>query len=177
MSSPPRVQTAEGAKSQPRAVLAERLSALELAFNAIAEQRMAGVAVMHPRVHVQADPFVLLDAQMALGVLITPWFMNLLRLPLTRSDERRVGAQATHHIGAHVIEFTSAFEAAIGAFECCSVYSPLTQFEDHAAVHATAQALMRALLPAGADDVKPALGRRALLFGPRAAAVDPRKVR
>jgi [NiFe] hydrogenase assembly HybE family chaperone len=146
-------------------VLAERVAALETAFVAIARQRMAGVALMHPHVQVQATPFVALDAQAAVGILITPWFMNLLRLPLTRLDHCHVGSKATHRVGDYAVEFTSAFEPAIGGFESCSVYSPLTMFADHAAVWATAQALMRTLLSSGADDSQATLSRRAVLFG------------
>lgn len=146
-------------------VLAARVAALEAAFVEIAQQRMAGVALVHPRVHVQATPFVALDAQLAVGILITPWFMNLLRLPLVRSDHCDVGAKATHRIGEYTVEFTAAFEPAIGGFESCSVYSPLTMFEDHAAVFATAQAVMHTLLAVSVDPRPVALGRRAVLFG------------
>jgi [NiFe] hydrogenase assembly HybE family chaperone len=146
-------------------VLAERVAALEAAFVDIAQQRMAGVALMHPGVQVQATPFVALDAQLAVGILVTPWFMNLLRLPLTRSDRCHVGSKTTHRVGDYAIEFTSAFEPAIGGFESCSVYSPLTMFEDHAAVYATAQAVMHTLLSASAADTPARLGRRAVLFG------------
>jgi [NiFe] hydrogenase assembly HybE family chaperone len=158
------------------------VAALEAAFVEIAQRRMAGVALMHPRVQVQATQFVAQGAQLAVGILITPWFMNLLRLPLTRSDHCQVGSKATHSLGDYAVEFTSAFEPAIGGFESCSVYSPLTMFEDHAAVWATAQALMRTLLASSTDGSRTTLSRRAVLFGRgsrerREPASGPGKVR
>jgi len=174
--------TGDCAPADAACVLAERVSALEAAFSRIAQERMAGVAMLHPRVRVQATPFVALDAQSSVGILITPWFMNLLWLPILRSDECQIGSKTTRHIGEYAVELTTAFEPAVGGFEVCSIYSPLTLFEDHAAVYETAQTIMRTLLSASPSSSQVTLGRREMLFGRgsrerRAATHSPGKAR
>jgi [NiFe] hydrogenase assembly HybE family chaperone len=151
------------------AALQTRVRLLEQVYSDIARTRMAGVAMLNDRVHVAAVEFAALDSEVALGVLITPWFMNLVRLPLTRSDaeEASVGHKVARVITAHSIEFTIAHDPALGFFECCSLFSPLLEFTDHDAVVATARAALR-MLEAGSPDATPALhSRRALLLGRR----------
>lgn len=147
--------------------LTTRVTQLEAAYRQIADTRMHGVAVLHARVHVQAVDFTAVDATSALGVLVTPWFMNLIRLPLQRaSDElaREVGRKTTHTLGALSVEFISAFEPDVGAFESCSLFSPLTMFQDHDAVIATAREVMRSLTHA--PPVAPErVSRRSMFFG------------
>jgi [NiFe] hydrogenase assembly HybE family chaperone len=83
------------------------------------------------------------------GVLVTPWFMNLVRLPLRNAPatgpvlaERQ---KATRPFGNTDFEFIGSFEARIGAFEVCSLYSPMFEFADHAAALATAQEVLNQL--------------------------------
>lgn len=54
--------------------------ALETVFNGVLETRMRGVPVINPALSVQAVGFNPFNGDW-LGVLITPWFMNLLLLP------------------------------------------------------------------------------------------------
>ena len=62
-----------------------RVAQLEQTFAQIGSTRMQGVPVLNTLLHVQAVGFEVLaegDAHRLEGILITPWFMNLLRLPL-----------------------------------------------------------------------------------------------
>jgi len=145
--------------------LPERVHALEVTFAHIARTRMADVPLLHPELHVQAVGFAERCDGTALGVLITPWFMNLVRLPLVRDERAALHAHRTHQLGAYSLEFTSAFEAELGAFECCSLFSPVHEFADQAAAVATACEILRELAPRTSSP--PALGRRALFFGAR----------
>jgi len=58
-------------------------------------------------------------------VLITPWFMNLMRLPLcnapTTNPPLAERQKATRRFGSIDFEFIGTFEARIGAFEVCSL--------------------------------------------------------
>ncbi len=171
-----------------------------------ARMRMAGLPVCHPDLDVAAvgfqawsDSEVDGDAKLhsthgLLGVLLTPWFMNLVwkadapgspweTLPVGVSRELRLGDQRLSFIGAH--------EAALGAFATCSLISPMFQFADQAAAVATAEAVVATLagealaaqaareaqaaeLSADQTASQPAMpARRGFLFGRSAPATGP----
>lgn len=115
----------------------------------IARTRMAGLPVMHPGLQVQAVGFGQVG-EAILGVLITPWFMNLIWrdgervpaavLPVGQSRERALAA-------GQRMAFIGAWDDQLGAYEGCSLISPMFQFADQAAAEATAQAVMAQLMP------------------------------
>lgn len=154
--------------------LKQRVAALEVLFNDIADTRMQGVPVKNPALKVQAVGFAPVPQQpeMLQGVLVTPWFMNLVRLPLRNAPatgpvlaERQ---KATRPFGNTDFEFIGSFEARIGAFEVCSLYSPMFEFADHAAALATAQEVLNQLhrpAPEPAPTAPAAPGRRGFLLG------------
>lgn len=162
-------------------MLAYRISALEALFRQIADTRMAGLPVINPALRVEAvgfEPVAEADASAPelpaalAGVLITPWFMNLVRLPLVREDDPgRVGVSRRLALGNERFDFIGAHEAAIGTFDACSLFSPMFEFASQDAAVATARAVLerlRAPQPEGtgaaAEKVeKPS--RRGFLFG------------
>ncbi len=150
--------------------LASRLQTLEAAFRHIAATRMDGVPVLNPRLEVQAIGFEISeDGSHALGVLVTPWFMNLLRLPLQGDvAPLAVRAVAARDIGTHRLDFIGAFEPGVGAFEACSLFSPMFEFANQAAAVATAQEALKELRAASHAPAQPA--RRGFLFGRSGAA-------
>jgi [NiFe] hydrogenase assembly HybE family chaperone len=150
--------------------LATRLQALEAAFRHIAATRMDGVPVLNPRLDVQAVGFEISeDGSHALGVLVTPWFMNLLRLPLHDDlPPLAVRAVAARDIGTRRLDFIGAFEPGVGAFEACSLFSPMFEFTDQAAAVATAQEALKELRAASRAPAQPA--RRGFLLGRSGAA-------
>jgi [NiFe] hydrogenase assembly HybE family chaperone len=163
------------------ASLADRVAALEAAFRDIAATRMHGVPVLHADLSVQAVGFEAeVDGAWALGVLVTPWFMNLLRLPLQAHTPTTlaVGVSAPRDIGAQRFDFIGAHEGAIGGFEASSLFSPMFAFEDQSAAVATAREVLALLRtpPASAPAPvtrKPAEvvpSRRGFLFGRTGAA-------
>jgi [NiFe] hydrogenase assembly HybE family chaperone len=133
---------------------------LEAAFRAVAAGPMRDLPLNHARLQVQAAGFEALRAEpgVALGVLVTPWCMNLLRVPLHADVPMLpVGRKSLRALGAREFEFIGAHEPAFGPFEMCSLFSPVLEFADHDAAAATAQevlALLRAdasTPPAAAD--------------------------
>lgn len=151
-----------------------RVLALERVFTEIAHTRMLGVPVQNPAVHIQAFGFAPEpdDAVMMLGVLVTPWFMNLVRLPTrTFSPGNKllaVGRKATRAAGNQSFEFVGACEADIGAFEVCSLFSPMFEFANHAAATDTAKEILNVLrLPVKPAAITPPAvpSRRGFLFG------------
>ena len=61
----------------------------------IQRERMADIPLLNPALEVQAVGFSVWEAY-CLGVLITPWFMNLMLLPLA-GDKLVLGFHARFH--------------------------------------------------------------------------------
>jgi [NiFe] hydrogenase assembly HybE family chaperone len=144
-------------------VLAGRVAALEALFRDIGATRMRGVPMLHPGLAVQAVGFEAADGG-ALGVLMTPWFMNLVWLPADDACPLPVGTTLRRSVGHEDFDFIAAHEPGFGAFEACSLFSPMFEFADQAAALSTAEhvlAILRA--PPPAHPTVPS--RRALLFG------------
>ncbi len=146
--------------------LPKRIAQLEQVFTAIARSRMAGLPMVHPRLRVQAVGFAAdeVDPFIAWGVLVTPWFMNLVRLPLCPAhvrwpDEqghphpvtawpawpRPVGHKTERTFGTQPIEVIGALEDALGPYEMASLYSPMHPFSDQHAAVETAREVVRQL--------------------------------
>ena len=148
--------------------LEARVQALVVLFRHVQATRMAGVPVLNAALQVEAVGFEPAlgepgEAPAVVGVLLTPWFMNLVWLPLepdTRAD--RVGQGRVRAVGPTSFEFIGAHEPGLGAFEACSLASPMFEFPDQAQARATAWAVLAALRPA-APTVSNA--RRSFLFG------------
>jgi [NiFe] hydrogenase assembly HybE family chaperone len=158
-------------------MLAYRISALEALFRRIADTRMAGLPIVNGALRIEAVGFEPCASESGLppaasGVLVTPWFMNLVRLPLAREDELgRVGVARRLALGREHFDFIGAHEAAIGTFDACSLFSPMFDFASQDAAVGTARAVLARLrepLPEVAKDAaeqpeRPA--RRGFLFG------------
>jgi [NiFe] hydrogenase assembly HybE family chaperone len=176
---------------------------LETVYDEIARTRMAGLPVMNAVLRVEAIGFGATPAQRCdvsasrledaagwrvdgiWGVLITPWFMNLvwragdalLESPAGQTFgalDLAVGHSRARVLAGQALTFIGAWDERLGAFECCSLISPMFQFADQAAAVAVAHAVLTELraAPAGlavqpqaasADEVIAA--RRRFLFG------------
>jgi [NiFe] hydrogenase assembly HybE family chaperone len=108
----------------------------------------------------------------AVGVVLTPWFLNLV------AAEMRPGAAPALPLGAFrlrfpagAIDFTVAELAGFGKLASCSLFPPLFDFPDQETALATAQAAIEAVfdegLHAAQTEQRPALDRRAFLRGSR----------
>lgn len=165
-----------------------RVQALQDCFREIGRTRMDGVPLLHCELQVQAVDFACVRHEVTdvlQGVLITPWFMNLVQLPVQAcADRQRVGLSQRHAVGSAEFAFIGAYEPSLGAFEACSLFSPMFEFADQAAALKTAQEVLGQLrLPAAvvaAPEVRavspaavPDPGRRGFLFGRRAAQASP----
>jgi [NiFe] hydrogenase assembly HybE family chaperone len=115
----------------------------ETVFRDIAATRMAGLAILNPALDVAAVGFrYWRDAWY--GVLVTPWFMNLIALP-DRDDELvelGSGTRRTRALPSGEYEFLSAHEDALGAYWSASLVSPMSQFADMAGAVAVAESVL-----------------------------------
>ncbi len=107
---------------------------LEVLFNRIREERMHDVPILNPTLSVEAIGFQKWNGYW-LGVLLTPWFMNLMLLPTEDCDvdwsSQDIGSKHMHVFPAGQFEFILGNESAIGRFLMCSLFSPVFEFGDH----------------------------------------------
>lgn len=150
----------------PAAAISGRIAALEAAFRA-REANMQDLPIYNGLLRVEAVGFRPFCGQLA-GVMITPWFINIILLPLTEASSTAPdGTSVQQNFPCGSFEFLTGQIKGVGAFQSCSLFSPVHQFADHAVARATAQAAADELFTAPAP-IKPAtaqLSRRALLTG------------
>ena len=92
-------------------MLDRRVAGLVTRFEEIARTRMAGVPVANPALRVEAIGFSLQaeadGTKVAAGILLTPWFMSLVRLPLhCEPGMAGIGQARLHAFGRQVFEYT-----------------------------------------------------------------------
>ena len=124
--------------------LTDRLQAL---YARIERERMTDVPMLNPAIGIHAIGFRRWQ-QSYLGVMVTPWFMNLLLLPGKDEnwDEMPVLSRSTHVFPSGRYEFTVGHEAELGRYQMCSLFSPMFEFADDAAAVETAHAVIAALM-------------------------------
>jgi [NiFe] hydrogenase assembly HybE family chaperone len=149
-------------------------AALEAAFTRIHDRQMRGLPMLNPALGVEAVGFRPWQEHW-LGVLVTPWFMNLMLLPrradqwqpLALRDKRR------WRFPAGEFEFIGGRDAGVGDYQACSLFSPMLDFATHEGAQATALAVLHGLFEPGAPAPAPVtaaapaamLSKREWLFG------------
>jgi len=127
---------------------------LETEFTRIQRERMADVPMLNPALQVQAVGFTVWEGY-CLGVLITPWFMNLMLLSPQDDAWARLpaGTKLNHRFPSGTYEFILGEGERIGRYLMCSLFSPVFEFQDQAAAVATAGAVLETLMDeANRDD-------------------------
>ncbi|MEP7181832.1 MAG: [NiFe]-hydrogenase assembly chaperone HybE [Betaproteobacteria bacterium] len=118
---------------------------LTAAFRTVAE-RMTGLGFVNPVLAVEAVGFAPWEGHW-LGVMVTPWFMNLvlaerdpaLWQPLGQGEKRR------YRFPAGDYEFIGARDEAAGEYQLCSLFSPVLEFDDHTTARLVAELAREAL--------------------------------
>jgi len=127
---------------------------LETAFTRIQRERMTGMPVLNPVLEVQAVGFRVWENG-CLGVLITPWFMNLMLLPLDGDAwaELPSGTKINRSFPSGTYEFILGEDEVIGPYQMCSLFSPVFEFQNQEAAVATAEAVLEGLMDTANRDV------------------------
>ncbi|MEJ2395834.1 MAG: [NiFe]-hydrogenase assembly chaperone HybE [Candidatus Thiodiazotropha sp.] len=122
---------------------------LEQVFSRIERERMQGLPILNKALQVRAVGFREWQGH-CLGVLITPWFMNLMLLPCEGDDWQnlRIGDKQLHQLPSGPYEFILGEETGVGRYQMCSLFSPVFEFADQVTAEATAEAAMAALMEA-----------------------------
>lgn len=154
--------------------IAERVAALAALFTHIAHTRMAGVPLLNPRLAVQPVGWQAAEPGWADGVLLTPWFMSLVRLPLHGDlAVLHTGHRGARVCGSKVFDFLGHHEPGFGGWESCALFSPMGDFASQAQAQAVAEDALRLARTVAAPPPAPIPmappTRRALLLG-RAAS-------
>nr|WP_276569704.1 [NiFe]-hydrogenase assembly chaperone HybE [Rhodocyclus tenuis] len=119
---------------------------LEAVFRDVEEQRMTDLPFLNPRLRVEAVDFADWQGHW-LGVLITPWAMNLLLLPASEQGWPRLTQGAIRRVAfaAGNYDFVASVDARLGELHTCSLFSPVLEFADQDSARQTARAARIAL--------------------------------
>jgi [NiFe] hydrogenase assembly HybE family chaperone len=120
---------------------------LESAFTVIYRDRMLDVPILNNEIKVRAVDFQPWNTSY-LGIMMTPWFMNLMLLPGETENwgDLQELSSLTHTFPSGRYEFLVGFEAEIGKYQSCSLFSPMFDFADNEAAIETAEAAMKELM-------------------------------
>jgi [NiFe] hydrogenase assembly HybE family chaperone len=151
--------------------IGDRLAAI---YGEIQATSMRGAPICNDALVVKAVGFQNF-AGYVLGVVVTPWFLNLI---VVESPGVGQSALPTHGLRlrfpAGDVDFGLSELKCFGRLACCSLFSPMSEFLDQQAARAAATAALGALFDPHLHDApaKPRapgekLNRRALLIGRR----------
>jgi [NiFe] hydrogenase assembly HybE family chaperone len=122
---------------------------IESAFKRIEQEQMQGIPLLNPALRVQAIGFQSYEDR-AIGIVITPWMMNLILLPAQSDDwsDLKPGDKQHHRLPANEFRFMVNEIEGIGVCQTHSLYSPMNEFfnQDHA--QAAAESFMQTLMVA-----------------------------
>ncbi len=165
-------------EASPEAANATRVGeAIAMRYRHIAVTAMAGLPICNAALAVAAEGFRV-HAGRAVGIVVTPWFMNFVAADLAdapRSPAAPAGSAIKLAAPAGEIELIVGELAGFGRLDSCSLASPMGEFADMASAILTARKIMAALFAArtSRSSAPPgALDRRAFLRGRLDAAVE-----
>lgn len=140
---------------------------LQAVFGDIARTRMADLPICNPALLVEAVDFRRGGEEHWVGVMITPWAINLLCLPGQAENWPQLAACAKYdwQFPSGTYEFTVAEEDSLSVYHLCSLFSPALEFATHEQARLTALAAVHALFaePISVPVAAPAPSRRAFL--------------
>ena len=129
---------------------------------------MQGLPILNTRLDVRAVDFCEFDGH-AVGVMITPWFMNLMLLPGTAQwSDFPQGSVASFEFPGSKIEFTVSHDEEIGTLLSAVLFSSVADFPDQETAAAVAsEVLLQLLEPATetAQERAQVISRRELFAG------------
>jgi len=155
-----------------------RVQALIARFRLI-DAAMRDLPLYNPIVAIEAVGFRRFGDDALVGVVLTPWFMNLTMLPIEPApmDMAAFGRSVVVELPAGQRTFVVGGDVGVGLYKAHSLHSPVLTFTLPGQARAEAQrtlALLMAPPPAQpaatSGPVRSGLDRRALLFGRRPAS-------
>ena len=170
-----------GAQSAADAAFLEDVTGRLVAdFREIWHAKMRDVPMVNKMLSVEAVGFRLISDR-PLGVLLSPWFMNLVLLPAESEDWSALnpGAKEVIAFPSGEYEFIHMTRGIVGGYKACSLFSMMGDFQTQMQAVEVAQAIMRELFNEDnraetdrAADIRAA--REAELAPPEPEQPDPR---
>ena len=139
---------------------------------------MRDLPIYNDKIAIEAIGFRLFGDAELLGVVLTPWFMNLITLPIEPVPMKmaEIGRTVRVMLPAGERAFVVGGDERIGLYKAHSLHSPVLNFTLPGQARAEAQRMLALLMtppPVTAEDVAgngsttAGVDRRALLFGRR----------
>jgi [NiFe] hydrogenase assembly HybE family chaperone len=113
-------------------------------FSEVYHSKMRDVPLVNKALQVEAVGFRMWQGQI-LGVLVSPWFMNLILLPDGETWELETGAKEVIGFPSGEYEFLYNTRPQIGGYKACSLFSPMHEFTRQKDATDVARAVMAAL--------------------------------
>jgi [NiFe] hydrogenase assembly HybE family chaperone len=101
-----------------------------------------------------------------IGVLITPWFMNLMLLPAEKEqwDGMQLGDTVTHELPSGEHDFMVGDDEELGVYQFITLVSPVASLKTQAAARTAALVALGGLLRIGQVPEKPAVDEQPVTF-------------
>jgi [NiFe] hydrogenase assembly HybE family chaperone len=127
-------------------MLQEKTQALVTDFTEVWHSKMRDLPMVNKLLHVQAVGWKIHEGR-PLGVLISPWFMNLIQLPTEGEDwsDLVAGAKEVLPFPSGEYEFIHNTREKTGGYKACSLFSPMSEFNTQKQAVEVAEAVMQAL--------------------------------
>jgi len=158
-----------------------RVQALIELFQRI-DAGMRDIPIYNEKITIAAIGFRLFGEGELLGVVLTPWFMNMIMLPIepVPMEMARIGRSVSVELPTGKRAFVVGGDEAIGLYKAHSLHSPVLNFTLPGQAQAEARRVLTLLMTPAPPDVTEEtaagngcgtnrLDRRALLFGRRNA--------
>jgi [NiFe] hydrogenase assembly HybE family chaperone len=126
---------------------------LQAVFENIAATRMTGVPILNPALRVEVVGFRLWEGRWV-GVLVTPWTINLVLLPGDGAplEPLQLDEKRTWIFPSGAYEFMGLNEPVLGVCHLCPLISPVTEFSSHDEALAFASEIASALFSASGSE-------------------------
>jgi [NiFe] hydrogenase assembly HybE family chaperone len=127
--------------------------------------KVKGLPIYNPTLAVEAVGFREYEGRQV-GVIVTPWFMNLTILPSAADLTTWVdGGTARIAFPSGQYDFVVGDLHGIGLIGTCSLFSTMTEFTDHEAAQVAAKSVAEAVFQAEQPPAPPVVSRRQLFGG------------
>ena len=139
----------------------DRVGALVASFDRIARESMCGLPFYNEALSVEAIGFERIGEGW-LGILVTPWFMNLVFLsePPIPYSEAANGKKRTAELPGGPVTFLCGGTVDVGMFDAHSIASPMAVYQSQDQARAAArQALLRLRTPPQAEPARAPLAQ------------------
>ncbi len=120
---------------------------LEKAFLKVQLEQMQNVPILNDALKVEATAFIKYKDN-CLGILITPWFMNVVLLSDKPEVEQKleIGSKQEHKFPSGSYEFTVNEVDGVGYYQSHAIYSPMMDFNNQTDAKIKADEFMTQLL-------------------------------